>query len=30
MSEADQPLLELGKISGVFGVHGWVKIFSWT
>jgi 16S rRNA processing protein RimM len=30
MSEANQSLLELGKISGVFGVQGWVKIFSWT
>lgn len=35
MSDANQPiardgLLELGKISGVFGVKGWVKIFSWT
>ena len=30
MSEANQQLLELGKISGVFGVQGWVKIFSWT
>lgn len=30
MSEANQPLLELGKISGVFGVHGWVKVFSST
>lgn len=30
MPEANQSLLEVGKISGVFGVHGWVKIFSWT
>jgi 16S rRNA processing protein RimM len=30
MSEANQQLLELGKISGVFGVQGWVKVFAWT
>lgn len=30
MSEASQPFIELGKISGVFGVTGWVKVFSWT
>lgn len=27
---ADQQLLELGKISGVFGVKGWVKVYSHT
>ena len=27
---ADQELLELGKISGVFGVKGWVKVYSDT
>ena len=27
---ADRELLELGKISGVFGVKGWVKVFSNT
>ena len=27
---ADQTLLELGKISGVFGVKGWVKVYSNT
>ena len=27
---ADQELLELGKISGVFGVKGWVKVYSHT
>ncbi len=27
---ADQTLLELGKISGVFGVKGWVKVYSHT
>lgn len=27
---ADQELLELGKISGVFGVKGWVKVYSYT
>ena len=26
----NQELLELGKISGVFGVKGWVKVFSYT
>lgn len=26
----DQELLELGKISGVFGVKGWVKVYSYT
>ena len=26
---ADQPMI-IGQISGVFGVHGWVKIFSFT
>ena len=30
MSEASQSFIELGKISGVFGVSGWVKVFSWT
>lgn len=27
---AEQELLELGKISGVFGVKGWVKVYSHT
>jgi len=27
---ANQELLELGKISGVFGVKGWVKVYSYT
>ena len=27
---ANQRFVELGKISGVFGVSGWVKVFSWT
>ena len=30
MPEAKQTLLELGKITGVFGVKGWVKVFSNT
>lgn len=30
MAESKQPLLELGKISGVFGVKGWVKVYSYT
>lgn len=29
-SSSDQSMLTLGKISGVFGVKGWVKIFSHT
>jgi 16S rRNA processing protein RimM len=27
---ANEKLLELGKISGVFGVKGWVKVYSYT
>ncbi len=27
---ANEELLELGKISGVFGVKGWVKVYSYT
>ena len=27
---ANEALLELGKISGVFGVKGWVKVYSYT
>lgn len=30
MTEANQPFVELGKISGVFGVKGWVKVYSFT
>ena len=30
MAELKQELLELGKISGVFGVKGWVKVHSFT
>ena len=26
----DQSLVELGKINGVFGIQGWVKVFSYT
>jgi 16S rRNA processing protein RimM len=29
MAPANKPII-IGKISGVFGVHGWVKIFSHT
>ncbi|MCC5794424.1 MAG: ribosome maturation factor RimM [Chromatiales bacterium] len=25
-----RPAVPLGRISGVFGVRGWVKVFSWT
>jgi len=28
--EAEQSLVELGKINGVFGIQGWVKVFSYT
>jgi 16S rRNA processing protein RimM len=27
---SDQKLLHVGNISGVFGIKGWVKIFSFT
>ncbi len=27
---ADKPLVHLGKISGVHGVKGWLKVFSFT
>ncbi len=30
MTKQDSSLLELGKITGVFGVKGWVKVFSNT
>jgi 16S rRNA processing protein RimM len=30
MAESKQPLLEVGKVSGVFGVKGWVKVYSFT
>lgn len=30
MAEITEELLELGKISGVFGVKGWVKVHSYT
>jgi len=30
MAELKQELLELGKVSGVFGVKGWVKVHSFT
>lgn len=30
MSEPSQERLILGKINGVYGVHGWVKVFSDT
>ena len=30
MADSNQELLELGKISGVFGVKGWVKVHSYT
>jgi 16S rRNA processing protein RimM len=29
LAPANKPII-IGKISGVFGVHGWVKIFSFT
>ncbi|MGB1310388.1 MAG: ribosome maturation factor RimM [Leucothrix sp.] len=29
-AESDQSLVELGKINGVFGIKGWVKVFSYT
>ena len=28
--EEEQSLVELGKINGVFGIQGWVKVFSYT
>ena len=28
--ETDQSLVELGNINGVFGIQGWVKVFSHT
>lgn len=30
MSERDKERVLLGRVSGVFGVQGWVKIFSYT
>ncbi|MDH5484850.1 MAG: ribosome maturation factor RimM [Gammaproteobacteria bacterium] len=30
MNDQDNELLELGKISGVFGIKGWVKVHSFT
>lgn len=30
MAKSTDELLELGKISGVFGVKGWVKVHSYT
>ena len=30
MADSKEELLELGKISGVFGVKGWVKVHSFT
>ncbi|TNF33847.1 MAG: ribosome maturation factor RimM [Gammaproteobacteria bacterium] len=30
MAEAGQAPLDVGKISGVFGVKGWVKVYSYT
>lgn len=28
--DASEPLVELGNINGVFGIQGWVKVFSHT
>ena len=28
--EEAQSLVELGKVNGVFGIQGWVKVFSYT
>lgn len=30
MAENKQELLDVGKISGVFGIKGWVKVYSYT
>lgn len=30
MAENTQALLDIGKVSGVFGVKGWIKVFSYT
>jgi 16S rRNA processing protein RimM len=30
LSLSEQELLHVGKISGVFGIKGWVKVFSFT
>lgn len=30
MSDAPPDLVEVGRISGVYGVQGWVKVFSYT
>ncbi|MFW2374672.1 MAG: ribosome maturation factor RimM [Gammaproteobacteria bacterium] len=30
MAKSTEELLELGKISGVFGVKGWIKVHSYT
>ena len=30
MEDSDQKLVPLGRISGVFGLQGWVKVFSDT
>ena len=27
---AQQPLVVIGEIRGIYGVKGWVKLFSWT
>ncbi len=27
---SDQTLLKFGKVSGVFGIKGWIKVFSFT
>jgi len=29
-AEMDESLVELGNINGVFGIQGWVKVFSYT
>ena len=30
MSEGEDELMLLGRISGIFGVRGWVKVYSYT
>ena len=30
MAVSDSQLIEVGRVSGLFGVQGWVKIFSYT
>ncbi|TNF36614.1 MAG: ribosome maturation factor RimM, partial [Gammaproteobacteria bacterium] len=30
MAENKHELLDVGKVSGVFGVKGWVKVYSYT